>query len=147
MHLACKRPEGAEHRGWEWSRIRQRSKDILALQQEDGTCLAIWSSGRKVLKLDSGTYYRLDYLEVNPDRRGEGWGAVAVAAACARARELGADQIVLGALPQAIPYWRKIAVQGAPEGWNCAKELEPYVIGSDVVGNLERVFHAQFITK
>ncbi len=138
------RAASAEHKEWRWAHIRERSRDILALEHVDGRCIGIWTSGRSVFRLGGTPCYRLDRVEVSPFFVGQGWGPVVVAACCARALELGASTIVLGALPQAAPFWNRLAAVGAPPGWTCEPPLLAYTVTPDVVENLGGVFHAQF---
>lgn len=86
-------------------------------------------------------FYRIDFAEVRGDRLGEGLGLLMVALASARAVELGAGALLLASLPQAIPFWRRFGDEGAPAGWRCERGLRPFMIPSDGVANLARLFH------
>lgn len=136
---SLRRP-GAEHASWSWRAIDAHSRDLLALCEGD-VPVAAFASRRNVRRLAAMTCYRIDYAEVRDDRMGENIGLLLVALAAARAVELGASAVLLGSLPQAVEFWRKFADEGAPEGWTCAPGLRPFVIPSDRVANLARLFH------
>ena len=124
------RREGDDiHLAWRWADIVPDMREAYVVRAGEEP-IAIWAS--KVgspIELGGRKYYRLDYLEVDPARRGDGQtSAVLLALIAKRAAEHGAEGVVLAAfsidgLIRAYEYLG--AERGAPPGWNHPAQLVP----------------------
>lgn len=123
-----RRPDDA-HLAWRWAEIVPDMREAFIVVA-GGDPIAIWAS--KVgspLALAGSAYYRLDYLELDPDRRGDGMTAALLFALIAkRVEEHKAGGVVLAAfnvegLVEA--YVALGAEPGCPRGWNHPAELIP----------------------
>lgn len=125
------RPASDWHQTWRWQQILDGVQEAYALVSADHAALALWSSKKKKpIKLPEGTFYRLDNLEVVPASRGGVVGTFTLALIAARATELDADRIVLAAFPirgLCEAYERAGAIGRCPQGWNCPRNLVPFV--------------------
>ncbi|MBP9204906.1 MAG: hypothetical protein KBG28_13125 [Kofleriaceae bacterium] len=110
----------------------------------DQAPIAIWAS--KVgspIALAGRRYYRLDYLEVDPARRGDGQTSTLLLGLIAkRAEEHGASGVVLAAfsidrLLQAYEYLG--AERGAPPGWNHPPQLVPLTFNAAALHRLREL--------
>lgn len=89
----------------------------------------LWASFKKRVKLPSGHFYRLDYLEIDPGLVGGPWGEFLFGLVCARALELDLDGILLASLQETAKFYRSIgADQELPKGWSVARGLVPFVL-------------------
>jgi GNAT superfamily N-acetyltransferase len=121
---------------WRWYEIALRMPERFVLRDvANGDLVAVWSSrAKRPIVLDGAGYYRPDYLEVDPGRREGGLGLFLLAVIATRARELGAQGLVLGGVdtPAARAlYSRAGASESTPGGWRPAPGLIPYWIGGD----------------
>lgn len=118
-----------------------RAAERFALLDQADEPLGLWAGfAPQPLQLEGDLLYRVDYLEIHPDLRRRGLGALLVCCVAARALELGCTGVVLGSLPSAAPYWEKFGDPRRPHGWRCAAGLTPFVI-QDKLPLLGRVFH------
>lgn len=122
---AGRRPSDVHH-VWRWVDISSTLKECFVVVK-DGHPVAIWGSTvSRPLKLGGMTFYRLDYLEIDPAHRGEVLGVFLVSVIASRALELGASGIVLTAfsVPGLVEFYEGTgAIRGSPRGWNHPKEL------------------------
>jgi hypothetical protein len=91
--------------------------------------MAIWGSRlSRVLKLPEGAFYRPDYLEIDPRRRGGTLGLFILSLVAARTLEIGAIGIVLSTfqVDGLVEFYEAAgATRGAPRGWSCPRLLVP----------------------
>lgn len=133
------------HRDWRWGEIVATLRDAFVLV---GTHpVAIWGSTKaEPIRLPSGRYYRLDFIEARPDQRGKGSvGLFAMALVAVRAMELGASGVVLAAfdMPQLLAFYERLgATRRIPTGWTVPKNLVPFVLDADALERLARLAHA-----
>lgn len=114
---------------WSWSQIADQSHEVLNLRTADGHVVAMWSCEPKTLiSLPSlGACYRLDFLEIDPERRGGVVGYYAAAVACARAVEAGAQAVVLASTKDARGFWEDVVGASVRKihGWHVPGSLLP----------------------
>lgn len=127
-------PDGTDPaRGWLWCTIGGACSEKHAVRDGDGAIVALWASAKeKPIKLQEGPAYRLDWLEVRADLRSGGRGLACLAIIAARAIELGADRVVLGAHPdpRTLRFYDTIgAERRAPRPWKAPRNLVAYVLG------------------
>jgi hypothetical protein len=124
---------------WLWSTIAARAHERFALVTPDGDLLALWCSSRsKPLSLPGGLFYRLDYIEIDPSRRGTALGPFTFAVCATRALELGCDGLVLGALPQVGSFYQRLGgVQRREFGWQEGQNLLPYAFDREALEELQ----------
>lgn len=133
------RTAGDWHRSWVWSAIARGRREAFVLTR-DAVSVATWCAKDRLLDLPDGRYYRLDYLEVRGDLRGGTVGAFTLAIIASRAREPGAQAIVLAAFPiegLKAAYLRAGAVERDPTGWNRPRGLLALVFESAALTELE----------
>lgn len=126
---------------WEWREIASRHEDRFALRRAaDDRIEALWAGlYSRRLELADGYAYRLDRLEVRPDARGEGRGRLTMALICARAKELEAVRVILGAVPgeRSEAFFASLGgVPGALAGWKVDSRLVPYSVAGDAFDRL-----------
>lgn len=135
------RPSGAPHLNWKWKEIREATQEQFRIESE-GQTVAIWASKRTAVKLGGKTWYRLDFLEVDPAKTGILLGAFTMCAVANRAVELRRDGLLLGAFPQVADFYR--ALDGKQElvsGWKCESGLVPFVFEREALGKLKERIH------
>ncbi len=114
--------------GLSWSEeTRGRSERWLC--QLDGEPFAAFAFGPRVHRLGVGPTIELETLEVRPDRRGSGLGALALVLVAKRALELGIGNVVIAAVPSesVTAFYRKVgARQRAIEDWTSPPGLLPF---------------------
>ena len=99
--------------------------------------------GGSPVALGDTKYYRLDYLEVAPTRRGDGQTfALAMALVSKRAAEHRAEGVVLTAfridgVVRAYEYLG--AERGAPPGWNYPSQLVPLTFKQPALAKLREL--------
>jgi hypothetical protein len=130
-----RRPEDW-HASWRWKEIIAGRPEAFAITAADGSVAGIWCSAKKrPIRLPSGAFYRPDYMEIAPERRGSEMGVFLFGIICARALELRADGIVLGTWPVLRRFYRGLGgIEGRVQGWNLAPNLVPFSFDS---GSLE----------
>ena len=135
------------HGGWRWGAISKACEDHFVIVSDGGDPqepIAIWGSkSASTITLEGRSYYRLDFIEVRPDLRGELPMAAtfALATVAMRARERRATGIVLAAFNIAgvgRAYEARGAVRGCPKGWSCPSDLVPYTFEEPALDRLER---------
>ncbi|WP_441290799.1 GNAT family N-acetyltransferase [Sorangium sp. KYC3313] len=135
------RRESDLHRHWVWSDLMGPMEDRFALVDSGGQVVSLWCSLKKrPIKLIEGTFYRLEYVEIDPRHRGSSLGGFTVGLAAARAVEAGCDGLVLAALPTdglKRVYERLGGVQRLPYRWQIARELIPFVFPQDAITKLK----------
>lgn len=128
------------HQPWRWQALMAGKRDTFAVLQGSHP-LGLWCNARAApLTLPEGRFYRLDNIEIHPARRGSVIGPFLLSLVATRALELGASSVVLAAFPimgLAQAYLRAGAVQRCPRGWNCPRELIPFVFESDALLRLK----------
>jgi len=136
----ARRKAGAANAHWRWYNIALSMPERFALRDDAADPVGVWSSGTKrPIELDGEPYYRLDYPETDPWRRGGGIGLFTLAVVAARARELSAEGIVLGGLDTRAAkalYSSARASNATPGGWRPSKGLIPYCIVGDAFAGL-----------
>lgn len=144
------------HGGWRWAAISKACEDryiIVSDGSEPREPIAIWGSkSASKITLEERSYYRLDFIEVNPTLRGKHPIAAtfALATVAMRARERGATGVVLAAFNVdgvGRAYEARGAVRGHPKGWSCPSDLVPYTFEEPALERLERSIHGLEITK
>lgn len=128
----ARRPPNAEHSHWRWATIAGSVTERWIVVDETGGAIAIWcSTAKRLLRLPGGLAYRVDALEVDPSKTSAGHGKLAVEFASLRAWELGADALILAALPQARGFYEAIGAASGPiRGWRCPSDLLPFYLDS-----------------
>lgn len=66
----------------------------------------MWSAKVRVL-LDGACFYRVDRIEVAPDRQRQGYGFATFHLLATRAREVASTGILLAALPEAAEFYER----------------------------------------
>ncbi len=98
----------------------------------DDRPLAFWASAKhRPLRISGGPAYRLDRLELDPRRRGQGVGPIALGAVTLRAFELGCTMVVFAALPAPglLGFYRELgATEETVPGWTAPRGLVPFVL-------------------
>lgn len=127
----ARRKDSDRHKdAWEWTRLVRDLAECFIAVEEDDRPIGIWGSRREtLLRLPGGSYYRLDFLEADPDRRGGPVGVLTIGLAACRALELAADGMVLATFPiEGLRRFYKAvgAVEERARGWNCDKHLLPF---------------------
>lgn len=136
------RPSSASNSHWCWyDIIRGRSERfVLVSESAPSVPLGFWCSDRTTtIQLEGRPFYRLDYLERSPCVQGGVVGPLLVALAAWRARELGAEAIVLAALPEpALIDWytRLGATKRKVRGWTAQQGLVTLVIETGALSEL-----------
>lgn len=127
---------------WSWRKIVLQSHETLAFTDPTGGPVALWASApeRLLVLPNDGLCYRLDFLEIDPALRGGVVGYYAVAVACDRALEAGADNLVLAALPDSRRFWEETigATVGRIHGWHVPGTLLPCRVDRAIMEDLRR---------
>jgi GNAT superfamily N-acetyltransferase len=131
---------------WNWSEIVADMREAFVVCAA-GAPIAIWASKTgSCVKLEGRPYYRLDYLEIDPNRRGDGLTSSLLAGMIAkRAAEHRACGIVLAAFPneRLVKFYESLgATRGAPRGWKHPPELVPLTFGQVALDNLRELIDA-----
>jgi GNAT superfamily N-acetyltransferase len=131
---------------WKWVDIVADMREAFAIHAA-GSPIAIWASKPgSCVQLDGKPYYRLDYLEVDPERRGDGQTSTLLAGMIAkRATEHRASGIVLPAFPseKLAKFYESLgATRGAPQGLEPPPQLVPFTFGQDALDNLRELVDA-----
>jgi len=136
------RPEDAPNAHWDWPALMRHARDRFSLLDGDGNVIGLWCSGASSpRKYENGAWYRLDFMEVRPDRRESSIGAAMVAAIGARAIEMSATGIIIESLPESAPFWRRLgATERTMDGWRPGRDLLPFVVETDLLNTLKEVF-------
>ena len=133
------RPERHVHHVWRWQGIHQQMRETFAVCGDAGP-VAIWGSKlARVLRLPEGEFYRPDYLEIDPRRRGGVLGLFSLALMAARTFEVGAAGMVLSTfqVDGLVEFYEAAgATRGAPRGWSCPRLLVPLTFRSPVLEQL-----------
>lgn len=128
---------------WRWADIVPDMREAFVVLAK-GAPIAIWASklGSPVV-LGGQKYYRLDYLEIDPARRGDGQtSAILLGLIAKRAAEHTATGVVLAAfcidgLIRAYEYLG--AERGAPPGWNHPVQLVPLTFKQPALSRLREL--------
>jgi hypothetical protein len=131
---------------WNWAEIVADMREAFAVCVA-GEPVAIWASKLgSCAQLQGKPYYRLDYLELDPERRGDGRTSTLLAGMIAkRAAEHRARGIVLAAFPseKLVKFYESLgASRGGPKGWNCPPELVPLTFEQAALDNLRELIDA-----
>jgi hypothetical protein len=123
------RQESDVHLAWRWAEIIPDMNDAFVVLVEDEP-IGVWASKlRSPVLLEGRKYYRLDYVEIAPRRRGDQLVAPLVFGLIAkRAAEVEAIGVVLAAfqIPALVDRYVALgASEGCPRGWNHPPELVP----------------------
>jgi hypothetical protein len=138
--------ESDVHLAWNWAEIVPDMHDAFVVLAEDEP-IAIWASRlRSPVVLEGRKYYRLDYLEIDPRRRGDQLVAPLMFGLIARrATELEAVGVVLAAfqIPGLVKRYVTLgASQGCPRGWNHPTELVPLTFEQAAIDRLRELIDA-----
>lgn len=114
-----KRPPEHVNIGWNWQEIHKRAEECAALvRPADNRTLGLWASRKKRLKSPEGVFYRLDYLEIDPEFRGGSLGELAYAVCFERALELGSDGVVLPSFQETAEIYEEMGFERrVVQGW------------------------------
>jgi GNAT superfamily N-acetyltransferase len=131
---------------WEWGKIVADMREAFTVCFDESP-VAIWASKTgSCVQLEGQPYYRLDYLEVDPDRRGDGLTSPLLFGMIAkRATEHHASGIVLAAFPseKLVKFYESLgATRGAPRGWTHEPELVPLTFGQEALSKLRELIDA-----
>lgn len=141
-----KRRESDGHCHWRWTRIALQAADFCAVVGSQGTIMALWCSlAKEPLRLPSGLFYRLDYLEIAPNSRGGSLGLFVLALVASRSLEIGCDGLVLAALPEQKLcdfYVRAGGKPRRPKGWNCQSGMRPFQFDTERLRYLKELADA-----
>lgn len=134
------RPNGDVAEGWRWYEVGCHSADRFCLRADDGGILAVWAAERSGTHLIGGVKaYRLDRLEVHPEKRRLGIGALAMALIAKRTYEHGGAAVVLGAAatPGTISFYQGLGgTPGPVHGWSAPPDLIPFRFDDDALSAL-----------
>jgi hypothetical protein len=110
---------------WDWRVIARSFAEHFMLRVED-VPVAIWAATPPAV---TGGTYTLQFLEIGPGFRGLGvWGVFALDVICARAAESGAAAVVLAAMPERVPWYRRYGAVDATDAWVVEDGLAPMTI-------------------
>jgi len=142
---AMRRPEDV-HLAWRWTEIVPDMREAFIVYAEDAP-IGIWASkSGSPLALEGAAYYRLDYLEIDPARRGDGATSPLLFALIAkRAAEHRASGIVLAAfnVEGLIETYVALGAElGCPRGWNHPPELVPLTFRQVALDELRALIDA-----
>lgn len=140
------RSESDRALAWSWAAIAQAMRETF-VAQVDGVPVAVWAAKLGTSTVLSGrNYYRVDFLEVCPERRGDGRTSVALFGLIAhRAAEHRATAVLLAAFNEeglAKFYESLGAKRGAPVGWNHPPDLVPFTIEQPALVELRELIDA-----
>jgi hypothetical protein len=125
---------------WSWRDLLGHAHDYfcVSLAAKPGVPVGLWcTTSKRVLRLDGGRAYRLDFIQVAPDARGAEAGIFTLGLVAARAIECGAVRIVLGSIPGAAKvYERAGATRGRVGDWKEPHGLIPFHFEADALKNL-----------
>jgi hypothetical protein len=143
---SLKRRSNDAHLAWRWADIVPAMREAFTVLSGDEP-IAIWASKNgSPLSLGGGVYYRLDYLEIDPDRRGDGRTALLLFALIAkRVAEHSATGIVLTAfdVPALVEAYLALGAEpGCPRGWNHPVELVPLTFQQPALDRLRELIDA-----
>lgn len=121
-----RRPPDASNLGWSWGDVHTWAAECFALVLlPERTTVGLFASKKPVVRFGNQTYYRLDYIEIDPSYRGGGLGAFALAFAFKTAIERARDGVLLGSLPETTAIY---------EGYGLSTEIPvPWVIDAGLV--------------
>jgi len=110
--------------------------------------MGLWASFKRMVKLPEGRFYRLDYLEIDPDLVGGPWGEFLLGLVCARALELDVDGLLVPALGETAKFYKSIgAEQELLRGWTVDKGLLPFVLRRGIVEEVvEEIYEAYLVS-
>ncbi len=112
------RPESDVH-SWSWAKKVHRSREAWVLMEDSQGPVALWTSEKGLITLVEGQFYRLDHIELRPDRRGSGLGFLVLALIACRALELNAIGVVLRCIPALRAFYETAGGEArTPKGWN-----------------------------
>jgi GNAT superfamily N-acetyltransferase len=112
------RPESDVH-SWSWAKKIHRSREAWVLMEDGQGPIALWTSEKEVITLVEGKFYRLDHIELRPDRRGTGLGFFVLALVACRALELDVVGLVLRCIPALRSFYETAGGEArTPKGWN-----------------------------
>lgn len=126
------------HQHWDWNLIAKGSEELFAMCDGSAKILGLIASKKRRVRLPDGTYYRLDFIESDPNLAGRGLGGPLVAAAAIRALELKSDGMLLGSLRETAHIYKGLGF--SPElkpGWNLPPDLTAFVGSVEVLFILE----------
>lgn len=136
-HWGASRPRGHQNLHWSWVQAEEVSRDFFAVGRPP-VVHALWAARPPTITLLDGEYYRLDRLEVAPDRRGGLLGPVLMGMICWRAVEIGCDGVVAAAFPEVVAWYEGLGtVQECPKGWSHERGLLPLRFDSDRMAELK----------
>lgn len=138
-----RRRESDNHLAWQWTRIVSDAREAFVVIA-NGKPIAIWASKLgSPIDLGAERFYRLDYLEIDPNCRGDGQTSVLLFGLIAkRAEEHAAGGIILTAFPidKLVEAYESLgAERGAPRGWHYPKELVPLTFRRSALTRLRRL--------
>lgn len=138
----ARRPPTDVQHAWRWSDIVPDMREAFIMTIDDRPA-AVWSTKVGGVELEGRTFYRLDYLELDPDRRGDGQTAAALFGLIAkRVAEHRAEGVVLAAFnePKLLQAYEYLgAEQGAPRGWNHPPGLVPLTFKQSALDRLREL--------
>lgn len=133
------------HRDWRWREIISDAREAFVVTA-NGNPIGIWASKLgSPITLGDDRFYRLDYLEIDPNRRGDGQTATALFGLVAkRAEEHAATGVILTAfqIDKLVEAYVSLgAERGAPRGWNYPKQLVPLTFGRLALSRLRKLIN------
>lgn len=110
---------------WDWRRLSSQCRECFVASVADEPVVALAGPRASVTIVSGVPCYRLDYVEVAPERRrADGWGAFALVLAAHRGAELGARGLVMPALRERVGWLGRLGAQRVPKyAWRCDREL------------------------
>jgi hypothetical protein len=131
------------HLHWRWAEIAGRNAERFALVDSGDQVVSLWSTAKRMVRLEGRQLYRLDYLEVDPGLRGGFAGSFTLALVGARALELGCEGLVLAAFPVLTGFYdRSGGVQRNVVGWKTAAGLLPFYFDAYALARFREVTDA-----
>lgn len=131
------RPDADPATGWVWYDIGVKYGERFSLSADDGGPLALWAGARAGVEMVEGRpCYRIERIEVHPQKRGVGIGSFTMALIAKRAIELGAEALVLEAVTEqrTVDFYERLG--GVSGGWSPARGLIPFSLSRQAVARL-----------
>lgn len=126
-----------EHIRWQWLSIMKKHDDGFLVTVNDQLAAAWCGLHARPIALNSGLWYRLDYIERTATYSNLGLFVFMLIAA--RADELGAAGILGSAFNDAelLAYYQRAGAElGDVPGWNCHRKMVPFCFRGEAMANL-----------
>lgn len=126
--------QAQDRHGWRWRRVYEDGREVFALVDGSDQHAALWASAAGAIHPADRNlkvpYYRLDYFEVAPSRRGDDLtAAFAMAVASSYALRWGAQAVVALVLKASEPFYERVGFTPAKlKGWKLESDVVPWCL-------------------